>query len=153
MHAALMWTISDYPGLGNLSGWNIYTGRACVYCNYAFEPCRLSHSRKWCFMGHRRFLEHGHKFRMNKIRFNGQQELHTPPRLISGVEIFQQVKDIAVTFGQSADSQLVGKRRRGARSRDGSQQWKKKSIFFELLYWEHNLLRHNLDVMHIEKNI
>ena len=27
------------------------------------------------------------------------------------------------------------------------------SIFFELPYWEHNTLRHNLDIMHIEKNV
>ena len=31
--------------------------------------------------------------------------------------------------------------------------WKKRSIFFDLPYWEHNILRHNLDVMHIEKNV
>nr|MCH9869341.1 hypothetical protein [Serratia marcescens] len=31
--------------------------------------------------------------------------------------------------------------------------WTKRSIFFELPYWRTNLLRHNLDVMHIEKNI
>ncbi|GJT20562.1 tetratricopeptide-like helical domain, DYW domain protein [Tanacetum coccineum] len=31
--------------------------------------------------------------------------------------------------------------------------WKKKSVFFDLEYWELNLLRHNLDVMHIEKNM
>ncbi|KAF2302223.1 hypothetical protein GH714_033781 [Hevea brasiliensis] len=30
---------------------------------------------------------------------------------------------------------------------------KKKSIFFDLPYWEHNILRHNLDVMHIEQNV
>ena len=29
----------------------------------------------------------------------------------------------------------------------------KRSIFFELCCWQQNLLRHNLDVMHIEKNI
>ena len=29
----------------------------------------------------------------------------------------------------------------------------KKEYFFELPYWEHNILRHNLDVMHIEKNV
>jgi hypothetical protein len=29
----------------------------------------------------------------------------------------------------------------------------KKSIFFELPYWSSLLIRHNLDVMHIEKNI
>ena len=31
--------------------------------------------------------------------------------------------------------------------------WVKKSIFFELKYWPDLKLRHNLDVMHIEKNI
>ena len=30
--------------------------------------------------------------------------------------------------------------------------WQKKSIFWELPYWKDHLLRHNLDVMHIEKN-
>ena len=29
----------------------------------------------------------------------------------------------------------------------------KKIHFFEFLYWENNKLRHNLDVMHIEKHI
>ena len=31
--------------------------------------------------------------------------------------------------------------------------WKKKSIFFELPYWKENLIHHNLNVMHIEKNV
>jgi hypothetical protein len=31
--------------------------------------------------------------------------------------------------------------------------WKKKSVFFRLLYWKDNLFQHNLDVMHIEKNV
>ncbi|KAL6868331.1 hypothetical protein ACP4OV_015176 [Aristida adscensionis] len=31
--------------------------------------------------------------------------------------------------------------------------WKKRSIFFRLPYWEHMLLRHNLDMMHLEKNV
>ena len=30
--------------------------------------------------------------------------------------------------------------------------WTKRSIFWDLPYWKHNLIRHNLDVMHIEKN-
>ncbi|CAA7034581.1 unnamed protein product [Microthlaspi erraticum] len=34
LRAALMWTLSDFPGLGNLSGWNIHTGLACPSCNY-----------------------------------------------------------------------------------------------------------------------
>ena len=31
--------------------------------------------------------------------------------------------------------------------------WNKKSIFFELAYWQSLVLRHNLNVMYIEKNI
>ena len=31
--------------------------------------------------------------------------------------------------------------------------WNKRSIFWELPYWSSNLIRHNLDVMHIEKNV
>jgi hypothetical protein len=31
--------------------------------------------------------------------------------------------------------------------------WKKKSIFYELFYWSKFLILHNLDVMHIEKNL
>jgi hypothetical protein len=30
---------------------------------------------------------------------------------------------------------------------------RRKIFFFRLLYWKDNLLRHNLDVMHIEKNV
>ncbi|XP_016165194.1 uncharacterized protein LOC107607806 [Arachis ipaensis] len=69
MCAALMWTISDFPGLGNLSGWNTHNG-----CN-----------------------------------------------------------------GQDVD--------------EDDSHWKKKSVFFDLPYWEDQMLRHNLDVMHIEKNV
>ena len=31
--------------------------------------------------------------------------------------------------------------------------WKKRSIFFDLPYLKDLLVRHNLDVMHIEKNV
>ncbi|KAL0437694.1 UNVERIFIED_CONTAM: hypothetical protein Sradi_0477300 [Sesamum radiatum] len=32
-------------------------------------------------------------------------------------------------------------------------KWTKKSIFWDLPYWNTHLIRHNLDVMHIEKNV
>ncbi|XP_039123357.1 uncharacterized protein LOC120259972 [Dioscorea cayenensis subsp. rotundata] len=34
-----------------------------------------------------------------------------------------------------------------------SSGWHKRSIFWDLPYWTTNLIRHNLDVMHIEKNV
>ena len=31
--------------------------------------------------------------------------------------------------------------------------WRKRSIFWDFPYWKTNIIRHNLDMMHIEKNI
>lgn len=148
MRAALMWTISDFPGLGILSGWNIHTGLACPTCNLDAEPCRLRNCNKWCFMGHRRFLSRNHKFRLNRVRFDGSIEERNPPLKLSGSDIFRQVEHINTTFGTGAIQNGTRKR-----SRQEVTQWNKRSIFFELPYWESNLLRHNLDFMHIEKNV
>lgn len=35
----------------------------------------------------------------------------------------------------------------------GGMNWRKNNIFFELPYRKKHLLRHNVDVMHIEKNV
>ncbi|XP_016200320.1 uncharacterized protein LOC107641339 [Arachis ipaensis] len=71
MCAALMWTISDFPGLGSLSGWNTHSGLACPTCNLVAKPHRLKDSQKWCFMGHRHFLNQGHKYGLDQNRFDG----------------------------------------------------------------------------------
>ena len=34
-----------------------------------------------------------------------------------------------------------------------SHNWIRHSIFWELPYWSKLLIRHNLDVMHVEKNV
>jgi len=36
---------------------------------------------------------------------------------------------------------------------DSSKSWKGAGGLFCLSYWKYNLLRHNLDFMHIEKNV
>ena len=51
-----------------------------------------------------------------------------------------------VTFGKAKKKQINDKNQ-------NKLNWRKKSIFFKLPYWKKNLLRHNLDVMHIEKKI
>ncbi|XP_057746718.1 uncharacterized protein LOC130965987 [Arachis stenosperma] len=38
MRVALMWTISNFLGLGNLSRWNTYSGLACPHCNVDAKP-------------------------------------------------------------------------------------------------------------------
>ena len=55
-------------------------------------------------------------------------------------------------FSQAKYGKIDGKERK----RDASNSlfgWKKKSIFFTLPYWSKLKIRHNLDIMHIEKNV
>ena len=140
MRAALMWTISDFPAYAMLSGWSTKGKFACPCCNYGTNSRYLKHSRKMCYMDHRVFLPMDHPWRSNKRSFNGKTEFRPPPAPLKGIDVLNSLRDFENVFGKKKK-----------RSNDGP--WKKRSIFFELPYWQHNLLRHNLDVMHIEKNI
>ncbi|XP_025662248.1 uncharacterized protein [Arachis hypogaea] len=141
MHAALFWTISDFPGLDNLSGWNTHTSLACPSCNFDTISRRLKFVMKYCFMGHRRWLPDDHEYRHNKHSFDGHTELRGPPPTLSGRRILSQIES--------------SRKRPQDALNDGNipLQWKKRSIFWDLPYWKDNLVRHCLDMMHIEKNV
>ncbi|WMV30216.1 hypothetical protein MTR67_023601 [Solanum verrucosum] len=143
MRAALLWTISDFPALAMLSGWSTKGRWACPTCNHNTCSQYLKHSRKMCYLGHRAFLPSDHPFRRDKKSFNGKEEHKVAPTPLSGVQILEELREFNNVFGKN------NKKRK--RKNDGP--WKNKSIFFELPYWATNKLRHNLDVMHIEKNI
>jgi hypothetical protein len=103
---------------------------------------------KFCYMGHRRFLPMDHRWRKERMSFDGTQEFDPPPHMPTGDEIWRQVQGIDTV------AQAIRKRRKiGQANCDEQLIWKKQSIFFTLPYWKNNMLRHNLDVMHIEKNV
>ncbi|XP_016199365.1 uncharacterized protein LOC107640353 [Arachis ipaensis] len=54
MHAALLWTISDFPAYAMLSGWSTKGKLACPSCNYGTCSSYLTHSQKMCYMGHQK---------------------------------------------------------------------------------------------------
>ncbi|XP_042980213.1 uncharacterized protein LOC122310386 [Carya illinoinensis] len=67
------------------------------------------------------------------------------PAKLSAQAIFESLSVVPnVQFGKSSR-----KRKRAPQELN----WTKKNIFFDLPYWQDLELRHNLDVMHIEKNI
>ncbi|XP_042460417.1 uncharacterized protein LOC122043920 [Zingiber officinale] len=142
MYAALTWTINDFPAYSMLSGWKTKGKFACPLCNYETSSLYLNHSRKTCYMDHRRFLDLDHPWRRNKSSFNGHTEDRPPPTPLSGVEALRDLSSFKNEFGKTQK-----------KKNDATCPWKKKSIFFELPYWQFNLCRHNLDMMHIEKNI
>ncbi|XP_055961083.1 uncharacterized protein LOC130015301 [Mercurialis annua] len=143
LHASILWTINDFPAYGYLSGWNTSSCFACPSCNVDTCSKRLKYGKKFCFMGHRRFLSTGHRFRYDAKSFDGTREFGAVPKVRSGLEVLEQLKDIKFTYGKK-NKEVSGVK---------EKTWKKKSIFFELPYWKFNLIRHNFDVMHVEKNV
>ena len=97
-------------------------------------------------MGHRRFLPRTHKWRRNKCLFNNKEDNGEAPVALTGEQVLRELDSIQhAPFGRS------NKRKRP--ETNCWHNWRKKSVFFQLPYWKHLLVRHNLDVMHIEKNI
>ncbi|XP_063941376.1 uncharacterized protein LOC135149565 [Daucus carota subsp. sativus] len=63
LRAILLWTVSDYPALGNLSG-NVVKGyNACTICVDKTNATRLDNYRKTVVMRHRRWLPLHHPYR------------------------------------------------------------------------------------------
>ncbi|KAM1523267.1 hypothetical protein ACFX10_013309 [Malus domestica] len=147
LRAAVIWTINDFPAYGNLSGWSTHGKLACPVCNEDGSYTKLR--SKYCHIGHRRYLPMNHSWRKNTALFNGRREMRNRPRDFSGEDILDQLDYIVPrTFGKHRDNKDK-KRKRNAEELN----WTRKSIFFELEYWSKLKIRHNLDVMHIEKNI
>ncbi|XP_062103143.1 uncharacterized protein LOC133814164 [Humulus lupulus] len=155
LRAVLLWTINDFPALGNLSGFSVKGYKACPICEENTCSQYLKHSRKICYMGHRKFLPRDHVFRTWENPFNCSQEFAMAPQPLFGRQLVEKLNKVQFKQGKHKQSM---KRKRGCENGEEVQIdpkvcWKKKSIFFELEYWEHLVLRHNLDVMHIEKNV
>ena len=149
LRAALLWTISDFPAYSMLSGWSTFGRLACPYCMDESDPFTLPNGRKqtW-FDNHHKFLPLDHPFRRNKYAFRKNRMVtYPPPKFCSGVELLRKIDALAskkVTEVGENDANVPISKLTG---------WKKMSIFWDLPYWSTNLIRHNLDVMHIEKNV
>ena len=93
-------------------------------------------------MAHRRWLDVKHPFRKDAKSFDGTKEDREAPVLLTGSMALEMLEGYEIKFGKKVkDNPSL------------PYNWKKQSIFFELPYWKDNLLRHNLDVMHIENNV
>ena len=154
MRAVLMWTISDFPAYGMLSGWTTHGRLSCPYCMDRTDAFQLKNGRKSCWFDcHRRFLPPHHTYRKNKKLFRKNKVVHVPPPVMQpGASLLEQID----YYGAKETCKVGGNWHTPPNMPDGytaSHNWHKKSIFWELPYWKDHLLRHNLDVMHIEKNV
>jgi len=100
------------------------------------------------FYCHRRFLPLNHRYRKNRKDFfvsRVEKDVESP--CLSGEKLHDVVSEYGdILFGLQSGKQKFP-------SFGLTHNWVKRSIFWELPYWKTNLLRHNLDIMHIEKNM
>ncbi|WVZ49928.1 hypothetical protein U9M48_001243 [Paspalum notatum var. saurae] len=181
LRAALLWTINDFPALAYLYGWSTSGRYGCPSCGPATKSFYLNKSKKMCYMGHRQWLLDGHIYRRQKRQFDGNVEAGTTPEKMSGTTVLKMLGGRAFVLGKKRCIAKIGKQKKGKNKQEEvesnkkhkrkrgenrnsnassskkekkPEEWlKKRSVFFMLPYWEHNKLRHNLDVMHIEKNV
>ncbi|XP_062076859.1 uncharacterized protein LOC133781794 [Humulus lupulus] len=164
MRAAILWTINDFPAYGTISGWSTKGYKACPVCNV--DASSFPILGKISYMGHRRFFPLDHPWRKDK-RYDGKIENHPPPKLLLEDDILKQLDTVDEFIpgkipkednGKLSEEVVHKRKKLKCDVNDGDKQknkpiWNRKCILWELEYWSKLKLRHNLDVMHIEKNI
>jgi hypothetical protein len=83
------------------------------------------------------------------LHWKGKVDHRTkPPPHFKGEEIFEMVKDLRIVFGKCDSCEPIPHDANGR-----APMWKKKSIFWELPYWEILEVRNAIDVMHFEDHL
>ena len=91
-------------------------------------------------------------YRRDKRSFDENEEHRAALKQLSGEDGLHKLDGMEhIILGTRSKNKMLVKRKREHAKFE--HNWKKRSIFFQLPYWKTFILRHNLDVMHIEKNI
>jgi len=94
MRAQLMWTINDLPTYADLSCWPNRGMKACPCCMHSTRSKYLKNGKKFCYIGHKRYLQIEHLWWLNRRMFEGTEELECAPNVPCGDEILQQLDEI-----------------------------------------------------------
>ncbi|XP_058084589.1 uncharacterized protein LOC131232380 [Magnolia sinica] len=135
MHTILLWTIHDFP---------------------AYDSLRLRHGKKHVYMGHRRWLPLNDEARKDTSAgtFNKKAEPRPQPIRLTGIELESITTKLNVQRGEIRKRKQMGTKGGQEQADDAeSSCFLKRSILYDLEYWKDIPVRHNLDVMHIEKNV
>uniref|UniRef100_A0A8R7Q847 DUF4218 domain-containing protein n=1 Tax=Triticum urartu TaxID=4572 RepID=A0A8R7Q847_TRIUA len=139
MKAAFLWPVHDFPAFGMFAGWSTHGKLACPECMSDSKAFTLQYGRKPCWFDcHKRFLPPDHEFRFQANSFiKDTIVLEGPPRHLTGEEVeshmYTHVND---TFNYNK-----------------LHNWTHISCFWQLPYFKKLKIRHNIDVMHNEKNV
>ncbi|CAM8918521.1 unnamed protein product [Rhodiola kirilowii] len=144
MKVAVMWTISDFLGLGMLGGLKSKGYKACPLCLDEIYSQHLA--GRMSYQGHRKWLDRNHPWSHLATKFNGEVELRDAPSSLTGEETFSSICSHEYPI-LSLHPDLK------ARGTKEKLCWTHVSIFYDLPNWSTFRQPYSLDVMHIEKNV
>jgi hypothetical protein len=98
------------------------------------------------YLSDHRFLPANHPVRKKGKHFKGTADHLTKPRNRTSEDVLDMVNDVKVIFGKGHGSQPVSND-----ANSHAPMWK-KSIFWELPYWQVLEVHSSIDVMHLTKN-
>lgn len=144
LHALLLWTIHDFLAYGMVACWSTHGRLACPCCYGDTKSFLLRHGRKPCWFDcHRRFLPPNHEFRKSLKGFRiNSRESNGPPKHLTGDEVYAQMQGLVPDETGKSTYEGFGK----------THNWLAVSGLWQLPYFSKLLVRHNIDVMHNEKN-
>ena len=139
LRGILMWVFSDYPAYGLISGLCTHGHKGCTVCGPETEA-RTAKSgnkvnadgkvkgRKTVYSGARRWTHRQHPYRRN-LEFNGNAELRSPPRPMTGEE--------TARCGREREEFLRNGGRKNSRDDPVHEHGvKRHSCLDELPYWQ-----------------
>ncbi|GFS46240.1 hypothetical protein Acr_00g0100990 [Actinidia rufa] len=99
---------------------------------------------KTAYINHRCYLPKNHPERRKKAAYNGKQEKRKRSLELPVEKIQEQLNNI--------NEVILGKYPTNKKRSHHEPNWTKRSILYELPYFKDKKFRHNIDVMHGEKN-
>ena len=147
MRVAVLFTVNDFPAYGMMSGQTTHGYKACPVC--IDEVNSSHHAHRIVYLGSRRWLPPDHPWRYDAQAFDGTVEHGPKPEGRSGQWILDMLNQH--WFGILSSARYVNDQ--NPPTPEEFKYWTHRSSFFELPYWSTLKIRHNLDVMHIEKNV
>jgi Transposase family tnp2 len=91
-------TINDFFTYGNLLGYKVKGAKSCPICLEDTCSHWMKETKKTVYLGHRRFLQRQHPYRKKTVEFNGKVKNGNAPMKLTGLEIYDKVKNIQVKF-------------------------------------------------------
>ena len=113
------------------------------------DPLSLRITNKLCYIGHHRFLPHDHPWRKKTDLQDVHEGKTERPESFTEIELEAELEKVR-HLKPEVGPQSISKKRK---PREPTRILKRRLGWWDLEYWPKLKLRHNLGVMHIEKNI